>query len=197
MKKRLADDPKSWGKQEGSGQATAAPTPEPSALPKPLTLADIRVGGRYVTLLRHRDGILSMRSWKPLGLPRPYTESFSPELHGLMVINVEILLPDGTTFGSENFAVSDGLERSIKWKDNGHRTFLETPEIVALIADIVERQDHAAYSALTGVKARLQSECPLPDQGTLIFSRTFGKGALQSLSDEFLRGFEDLLKAKG
>lgn len=192
MKKRLADDPKSWGKQEGSGQVAAAPTPEQSGLPKPLTLADIRVGEEYVTLGRHpSDGRLYSRLWKVVGVPRPHG--------GIMEIDVQVTTPGGVGMPTSIFAHLyglDGLGRSFP-HNNGNHAFHATPETIALIADIVERQDHAAYSALTGVKARLPGECPLPDQGALSFSRTFGKGTLQSPSDKFLRGFEDLLKAKG
>lgn len=238
MKKRLADDPKSWGKQEGSGQAAAAPTPEQSGLPKPLMLADIRVGERYVTLRRAHDGQLYARSWKAVAEPVLYAGPWV-ELQGLMVIDVEIPLSDGTVYESRTCAACDGLESSAKWKDNGHRTFLATPETVALIEGIVERQDHVEYAAIIKEQIPPRDElvstywdAPTPPE----ILGLIGKGILQSLdvamrtkadafeplepptklislrerryhlqppklvrldSDEFLREFAKLLKAKG
>lgn len=149
MKKRLADDPKSWGKQEGSGQATAVPTPEPSGLPKPLSLTDIRVGERYVTVkqgpTRHMYvQQLYVLQWTAVSLP-----------HEWGLIDVEILIGSmllEPTFISGQIVASDsGLVSTVSI--NCHRTFLATPETIAVIEDIVDRQDKAAYAAIIGVEA--------------------------------------------
>ncbi|HSE34928.1 MAG TPA: hypothetical protein VLB83_02275 [Candidatus Paceibacterota bacterium] len=176
MKKRLADDPKSWGKQEGSGQATAAPTPEQSGLPKPLTLADIRVGEEYVTLGRHpSDGRLYSRLWKVVGVPRPHG--------GIMEIDVQVATPGGVGMPTSIFAHLYGLGRSFP-HNNDYHAFHATPETVALIEGIVERQDHVEYAAIIKEQIPPRDElvstywdAPTPPE----ISNLMGKGVYQSL----------------
>lgn len=231
MKKSFMDDTKSWGKWEDPGVAVNVSAPAPRALPKPLTLADIRVGEEYVTLGRHpSDGRLYSRPWKVVGVPRPHG--------GIMEIDVQVTTPGGVGMPTSIFAHLYGLGRSFP-HNNGYHTFHATPETVALIQDIVARQDHAAYAAIIKEQAPSQDElmstywdAPTPPE----ILGLIGKGILQSLdvamrtkadafeplepstklislrerryhlqppklvrldSDEFLREFAKLLKAKG
>lgn len=147
--KSFMDDLKSWGKWQDPGQVQAAPTSEPSGLPQPLTLADIRTGENYVTLRRLQDVVLEFRHWTPLKVLdlRDEKLKLSIDPRGIL-LRIHEWRPGWYTADTNILPAEYGLLPSYGLWNSGYRTYLATPETLKLIQDIVERQDHELFTQL-------------------------------------------------
>ncbi len=107
-------------------------------MPKFLTLADIKVGGKYIVLRVDLKGEIHSDDIQVISEPQ------------LSIWNSLFLgvLRNGNTDEKKISARDCGLVLDGS-HDNGHRTFTATPETLALIAGIVAVQDRSAYKRLT------------------------------------------------